>query len=112
MILLSVHEALDRIAEFDGRVVCIVGRLSLDFEDQCIDHIPAVEHREGGAYQSSIWVFFDHQRIDLPADQLRQFDRRHVVIEGRLSAPDPQFGGCGHFSLWPAEILVTAMIKA
>lgn len=114
---LSVNAAIERLHELDGQVICVVGALSLDFEGHCIDHIPKSEvaasdpGKSNISYPSSIWVTFDLEAIGCDYKWLKQFDKRHVRVVGMLRSPDPKFGGCGHFSLWPAEITVSAIEK-
>jgi hypothetical protein len=110
---MSVHEALDQLSELKGCTVVIYGRLKLDFEDTCLDHLPQSEHREktDRVDPSSIWASFDLNAIGHPEAWLNQFDRRHVEVAGTLIGPLPEFDGCGHFSFWPAEIIVTSIQK-
>ena len=42
--------------------------------------------------------------LDLTADAARD-----GLTRARALKPDPFFGGCGHFSQWPAEILARTM---
>ncbi|WP_197993026.1 hypothetical protein [Gimesia aquarii] len=110
---ISVNDAIDRLAELAGQDVSLVGVLSLDFEGTSINHIPKSECRSNvvGTYQSSIWVNFDFVAINQCEQWLDQFDGRHVQVDGILAAPEKSFNGCGHFSLWPAELTVTAIAK-
>ena len=108
-----MNDAVEQIAALDGKVVSIVGALSLDFEGRCINHIPMSEtiYGEFGESQSSIWADFDLEAIGHDVRWLRQFDKRYVRVLGVLAAPEPRFGGCGHLSMWPAEILIKAIEK-
>lgn len=112
---ISVNDAIDRLSELAGQEVVLVGSLALDFEGTCITHIPKNECRcrddETCAFRSSIWITFDLTAINQREQWLGQFDGRHVRVTGVLHAPEKEFGGCGHFSLWPAEITVTAIEK-
>lgn len=59
--ILSVNEALARLKELTGSKVYIYGTLRLDFEGNCISHVPTEEqhsHTDFG-YASSIWVDFN-----------------------------------------------------
>lgn len=111
---ISVNAALDRLIELNGQMVNLVGELSLDYEGTCITHIPKSEcHSEKvGTYQSGIWVNFDLAAMKQNEQWLQQYDGRHVRVEGRLSVPEKGFDGCGHFSLWPAEITVTKIVNS
>ena len=42
---------------------------------------------------------------------LEQYDGREVVLSGILRGPEFGFGGCGHFSFWPAEMDVSKVEK-
>ena len=109
---LSVNEAIDRVLELNGQVVSVIGKLSLEFEGTCLYHIPRSEWRSNrDPYHSSIWVAFDLAQLQQPHEWLDQFDNRHVLLAGVISAPLEDFGGCGHFSLWPAELRVSAIRK-
>ena len=110
---ISVNDAIERLAELAGRIVCIFGSLSLEFEGTCICHTPKAESRNDGAgmYQSSIWVHFDLAAINQSEQWLDQFDGRHVRVSGTLMAPQHGYDGCGHLSLWPAELNVTSIEK-
>lgn len=111
---ISVNEALDRLSGLDGKSVEIYGILCLDFEDQCVSHVPDSERRhiyKGNRYinGSSIWTNFVPDQLDNPDEALRQYDRQRVVTTGILTKPPPGYDGCGHFSQWPAEIKVTTI---
>lgn len=110
---LSVNSAIEQVSTLNGKLVTIVGALSLEFEGGCIDHIPQSENinDDRGPYSSSIWIDFDLEAIGHNEVWLRQFDKRHVRVMGVLAAPLPEFGGCGHFSLWPAELMIKAIEK-
>jgi hypothetical protein len=111
---LSVNAALAQLSELADAYVTLIGALSLEFEGQCINHVPRSECLgcdEWGRDRSSIWVDFDLEAIGHDEQWLKQFDRRHVRVSGILKAPEPAFGGCGHFSLWPAELMIEAISK-
>jgi hypothetical protein len=110
---ISVNDAIDRLIELAGQNVSVFGSLSLDFEGTCINHIPKTEIRDDGTgtSQSSIWVNFDLAVINQREQWLDQFDGRHVRVTGTLVAPLDGYDGCGHFSMWPAELNVTSIEK-
>ncbi|MCA8989540.1 MAG: hypothetical protein KDA78_17970 [Planctomycetaceae bacterium] len=110
---ISVNDAIDRLIELAGQNVSIFGSLALVFEGTCINHIPKTEYRDDGAgtYQSSIWVNFDLAAINQREQWLDQFDGRHVRLAGKLAAPLDGYDGCGHFSMWPAELNVKSIEK-
>jgi hypothetical protein len=110
---LSVNDTIDRLTELAGQEVSLFGSLALDFEGTCINHIPKSECRDNGigTYQSSIWVNFDLAAINQREQWLGQFDGRHVRLTGTLVAPLDGYDGCGHFSMWPAELNVKSIEK-
>ncbi|WP_404308179.1 hypothetical protein [Neorhodopirellula lusitana] len=111
---LSVNAAIERLDELAETDVAIFGQLSLDFEGQCISHLPRSERlaeSEFGMYTSSIWTRFDLGAIGQREQWLMQFDARNVVLHGAFYGPDPGYGGCGHFCLWPAGLVVRAIAK-
>lgn len=107
---LTVNQALDQLAHLAGQDVMVQGILCFEFEGTLIEHFPKAERRPD--YGSSIW-------IDTGAGAL-QFDRavcarwhgKRVVVQGTLWGPGPGFGGCGHMSLCPAEILLRTLARA
>ena len=110
---ISVNDTLQRLDTLSGQQITVYGKLSLDFEGTCLSHIPKSEchHDDGGQYPSSIWIDFDLEQIGQREQWLDQFDWRHVAIDGIISGPDVGYDGCGHFSMWPAEITATAVRK-
>ena len=110
---ISVNDAINRLLELAGQNISVFGSLSLEFEGTCINHIPNAESRDDGTgtYQSSIWVNFDLAAINQREQWLDQFDGRHVRVTGKLAAPLDGYDGCGHFSMWPAELNVTSIEK-
>ena len=112
---LSVNATIERLDELAGSDVTVFGQLSLEFEGQCISHLSRAERLpepETGMYTSSIWTRFDLDAIGQREEWLMQFDGCHVMLRGLLHGPDPIYDGCGHFSLWPAGIVVRAISKA
>ncbi len=110
---IAVNDAIDRLTELAGQNVSVFGSLSLDLEETCINHIPKVESRDDGTgtHQSSIWINFDLAAINQCKRWLDQFDGCHVRVMGKLLEPLDGYDGCGHFSLWPAELHVTMIEK-
>jgi hypothetical protein len=109
----SVNTILETLDQHAGQLVHTYGVISFEFEGNCIAHIPRAEIREGkdGVYDSSMWISYDLDELGVSHDQLDRFNLRQVEVQGYLSAPDPEFGGCGHFSLWPAELRLTKIQK-
>jgi len=107
----SVSEALDRLSELNGQIVILVGALVMGFENQCIRDIEKPDGCQSNTRRgsSSIWVDIDSSRIDRHDGFPYQFARRDVQLTGRLFAPSSPNGGCGHFGLWPARIVVTSI---
>ncbi|WP_426321305.1 hypothetical protein [Pseudoduganella sp. R-43] len=104
---LSINEVIDRLDELAGFDICVRGLLTFELEDISITHLPRAERREGE--MSSIWLStgtgalgFDHRKCE-------SLNGKIVVVEGTLFKPEPPFGGCGHMSLWPAELLARTL---
>ena len=111
---LSVNTAIERLTELNGSDVEIFGELPLEFESNCISHLPRTERlpdSDLGSYASSIWTRFDLDTIGQREQWLMQFDGRHVILRGTLYGPEPGYDGCGHFCLWPAGLVVRAIAK-
>lgn len=100
---LSVNEALDRIDELVGSDICVRGILSFEFEDVSISHLPRAERRDGE--MSSIWLSTGNGALGFDQERCRSLNGKIVVVKGILSKPELPFEGCGHMSLWPAELL-------
>lgn len=116
IMLISVHEAIDSLDELNGVTVEIYGVLSLEYEGQCITHIPESEQRDsneatGDFYRSSIWTNYNFELMGITEEMLDHFNNREVRVTGLIRGPAPGYSGCGHFSLWPAEINVVALEK-
>ena len=110
---ISVNETIDRLVELNKQNVSVFGILSLESEGQCITHVPNSECRSNdvGKYESSIWVNFNLDAIGQREQWLDQFDGRHVRLDGILNGPRAGYDGCGHFSMWPAEMTVALIEK-
>lgn len=111
--LLSVMEVLSRLSELDGMEVAVYGALTLEFEGNRLDHIPRAEAPpdDFGWTDCSLWVDLDPKFLDADDPSLQGIRGRHVQILGELHGPDPKYGGCGHMSLWPAEIIIRSISK-
>lgn len=109
---LSVNEALDQLVLLNGKPVAIRGILRFDFEHIAIWHYPKAERRDAapfGKASSSIWLSTGSGSVQLNERGLKELDGHRVSILGTLHAPDPRFGGCGHMSGTPAEIMVSSI---
>ena len=107
--LLSVNEALARLAELNGQDVCVEGILSFSFDDVCISHFPAGEQRDN--YQSSIWLIVGNGALGFDQEVCRRLSGRRVVVEGTLGSASATMG-CGHMGLWPADLLARTLRRA
>ena len=115
--MLSVNEAIEQLEDLASTNVEIYGVLSLEFEGTCLIHIPKNEHRPDELresaignclmYGSSIWVEFRLKKRGGPREGVSSLDGQHIVARGRLKGPEARLGGCGHFSMWPAELMIT-----
>ena len=109
---LSVNEALDQLDRLDGEPVAIHGILRFEFEHVAIWHYPKAERRDAepfGQASSSIWLSTGSGSVQLNERGLEKLGGHRVSVLGTLHAPDPHFGGCGHMSGTPAEILVSSI---
>jgi hypothetical protein len=104
---LSVNEALKRIDELAGSDICVRGLLTFEFENVSITHLPRAERYDGG--MSSIWLSTGHGALSFNQDKCKSLSGKIVVVEGTLLKPRPPFAGCGHMSLWPAELLARTL---
>jgi hypothetical protein len=107
---LTVNEAIENLATLAGRDVSIIGLFTFQFEDVSLNHWPRGEQRAG--YQSSIWISTGMGSLQFDELACKRLSGKRVVVQGTLYQPDPKFGGCGHFSLWPAEILARTLEAA
>jgi hypothetical protein len=104
---LSINQALDQLDSLAGTEVIVYGKLAFEFEHVALYHIPARECR--GEIESSLWISVGTGSLGFDRDVCRRWHGKTVLIEGKLLKPNPFFGGCGHGSLWPAEILARTM---
>lgn len=102
---LTVNEILERFPTFNGRLTEVVGLLAWRFENQSLEHAVWAERSE----RSKLWLEVDEETPVLDVELLTRWDGKRVIVTGVLRGPDPKFGGCGHFSLWPAELLVRSI---
>ena len=109
---LSVNEALDQLSNLSGQPVAIHGILHFEFEHIAIWHYPKAERRDidpFGFASSTIWLSSGSGIIRFNERGLEKLRGHRVSVLGTLYAPDPRFGGCGHLSGSPAEILVSSI---
>jgi hypothetical protein len=99
---LSVNAAVDALDKLAGEDVFVTGVLHFGFEDVSLNHWPQLERRDG--YQSSIWLFAGFGSLGFDPTACERMSGKRVLVRGSLLKPDPALGGCGHFSLWPAEL--------
>lgn len=107
----TVNETLELLSVYDGRHTEVVGLLAWSFENQSLEHAVRAERGDAQtrATRSEIWLEVDEQTPELDDDLLERWSGKRVVVTGILKSPDPRFGGCGHFSLWPAAILIRSV---
>jgi hypothetical protein len=109
---LSVNEALDKLGGLDGSPVCVHGILRFALEQIALLHYPKSERRDVdpfGQASSSIWLGAGSGSVRLNERGLERLNGHRVIVLGTIHAPDPRFGGCGHLSGSPAEILVASI---
>ncbi|WP_435008664.1 hypothetical protein P12x_005873 [Tundrisphaera lichenicola] len=100
----KVNEVIALLDRLHGQTIRIAGGLGLGFEGVSIWHIPKSECLPG--YSSSLWADFDLDAIGYSLEQLGKFNARHVVVAATVNR-DHQ----GHFSLWPASVLIRSITK-
>jgi hypothetical protein len=109
---LSVNEALDQLDRLDGAPLAIHGILHFEFEHVAIWHHPRAERLGAdpfGQVSFSISLSTGSGSVQLNERGLEKLNGHRVSVLGTLHAPDPHFGGCGHMSGTPAEILVSSI---
>jgi hypothetical protein len=109
---LSVNEALDQLQRLNGAPVAVYGILHFEFEHIALWHYPKAQRRDVepfGWASSSIWLSTGSGSVQLDERGLKQLHGHRVSVLGILHAPDPHFGGCGHLSASPAEIVVSSI---
>ena len=105
MKILSVNEVIENLNEYAGKNVYLQGVLVWEFENVSICHLPRAE-RKKGFIESSIWLRCNPV-LQFEERGMQKLSQKSVLVEGRILAPDPKLGGCGHLSGWPAEIVAT-----
>lgn len=105
--LFSVHDVIEHLDQMHGRSVRVAGVLQLEFECDCLWHMPKSERVDSLPYRSSLWVHLDAGCQSLGAEALHKFKGRRVVVTGVIDAQDS-----GHMGLWPAAILVSSVTKS
>ena len=110
----SVNEAIESLEWLAGKDIRVRGLLSFQFENVSLSHVLLADRAPG--YASSIWLSVGNGTLNFDE---RICERLHgkvvvvvVVVEGTLQGPAPSLGGCGHFSLWPAEIVARTLERA
>ncbi len=104
---LSINQTLDQLESLVGTDVIVYGQLAFEFENVAVYHIPKCERH--GEIGSSLWISVGTGSLGFDHDVCRRWHGKTVLIEGKLLKPNPFFGGCGHMSGWPAEILARTM---
>ncbi|MFC7517867.1 hypothetical protein ACFQUU_22930 [Herbaspirillum sp. GCM10030257] len=107
---ISVNQAIDDLVVLDGQEVIVQGILHFDFEEVALYHFPTAQRR--AAYDSSIWISTGTGSLGFNEEACKRLHGKRVTIEGRLLKPAPDLGGCGHMSLWPAELLARTLEPA
>ncbi len=104
---ISVNEAIQNLPALANQDISVTGVLSFDFEEVSISHWPKAERNDG--YMSSIWLSTGSGGLQFDRTACAQLSGKRVVVQGMLSAPDPRLGGCGHMSMWPAELVARTL---
>lgn len=107
MPIFSVNEAIELLDGLAGKDIKIRGLLSFEFENVSLNHVPLFERQEG--YGSSLWLSIGTGSLAFDERACEALNGKVVVVEGTLYGPKPKFGGCGHLSLWPGEIVARTL---
>jgi hypothetical protein len=110
MVTYEVNEALAMSAGLAGKTVRVRGLLSFAFENVSLNHVAFAEREPG--YASSIWLELGDGSGVLGVSACEKWHGKVVVVEGTLALPDPKFRGCGHLSLWRAELVARKIERA
>ena len=110
MTTFSVNEVIEYMDRLAGKDVKVRGLFSFAFENVSLSHVPLAEQATG--YDSSIWLSVGKGSLSFDRTACGNLHGKVVIVEGTLLTPDPKFGGCGHFSLWPAEIIARTLERA
>lgn len=105
---LSVNAAVDQLPVNGGRCIVVHGILHFRFEDVSLRHYPVSECRDN-EYDSAIWLSEGTGSIRFNRPVLARWRGKRVVVTGTVYGPSRGFRGCGHMSLFAAEMLVTSI---
>lgn len=103
----SVNQVIEQLETLAGQDITVTGLFSFGFEDVCIRHWPKAERHDD--YESSIWLSTGSGALRFDMQTCERLSGRRVVVQGTLIKPNPFFKGCGHMSLWPAEIVARTL---
>ena len=106
----SVNEAIESLDWLAGKDITVRGLLSFQFENVSLSHVPLADQAPG--YASSIWLSVGSGSLNFDERACERLHGKVVIVEGTLQGPSPNFGGCGHLSLWPAEIVARTLERA
>lgn len=108
MKILSVNELIQNLEIYVGKYVHVEGTLCYQFECCCLYHRPKSEWDKHSDYNSSIW-YGPAFNFSLEDHTLKKWSSKRVVMGGTIRGPSENLGGCGHMSMWPAEIEITQL---
>lgn len=100
----SVNEVVAALDRLDGQTIRIAGALVLEFEGDCLVHIPLAEQHPG--YGSQLWVDFDLDVFGDDRRPLHQFASRHAIVTATVDRENT-----GHMGLWPGGVVIHAVAK-
>jgi hypothetical protein len=107
MVTFSVNEVVEHLDGLAGKDISVRGMLSFEFENVSLSHVPLFERAAG--YASSVWLRVGDGSLGFDPEVCERLRGKVVIVEGKLLKPDLRFGGCGHLSLWPAEIVARTL---
>jgi len=107
MKIFDVKEIVENVDRYKGQYVHIQGLLRFEFEGNCIIHYPKNE-MNFYHYKSSIFIS-PAMNFRFEEAVLEKWSGKRVIVGGTIYGPAEGFGGCGHMSLWPAEMTITQL---
>jgi len=107
---LSVNQVIASLDELEGKDVLVRGLLHFSFEDIAIYQWP--KEQGSSDSKSSIWLSVGGGSLGFDGRVCEKLSGKVVLVEGAVVKPDPRLGGCGHMSLWPAEIVARTLERS
>ena len=107
---LSIVAVLESVSTYANKDILVQGVLSFAFENVAL--YASLDDLRQVHTNSSIWLSVGSGSLRFDERVCEKLHGKQVVVAGRLLGPVPSVGGCGHFGLWPAEILARTLEAA